>query len=119
MPRQPNIMTIEELNQVATRLAATAKYLDGLSRSAAAPGGAPVRRGRPPKAGKRAPAGNASEIESKIVSTLKSASNGLSTSDLAAKTGFHKERVSYYLNKMRSEKRVRMTGMRSTARWHA
>ena len=109
-------MTIAELNQVATRLAATAKYLAGLSR-----GGAPAKSGGSAGGGKRKrqPAGDAKAIEAKIVAALKGSKKGLSTADLAKKTSLRRERAFYYLQKLRASKRVKMTGVRNTARWHA
>ncbi len=63
--------------------------------------------------------GDAVSIEKKLMVALQAAKDGLSTTDVAAKSRLRKERAFYYLKKLQAEKRVRMTGVKSTARWHA
>ncbi len=115
MPKsQPFSFT--ELSALLPRLAATAEHLLSQSKGKrAASSSAATRR----KSGKREPRGDAAAIEKKLLAALKVAKDGLSTTDVATKSGLRKERAFYYLKKLQSEKRVRMTGVKSTARWHA
>ncbi len=116
---QSKPFSLIELSALMPRLEATAEYFLKLNqekgkRAAAATSAVPRRN-----AGKREPRGNAAAIEKKIIAALKDSKNGLSTVEVATKTGLRKERVFYYLKKLQVEKRARMTGMKSTARWHA
>ncbi len=108
-----------ELFALMPRLEATAEYLLKLSQQngkkpTTAKSAMPHR-----KSNRREPRGNAAAIEKKIIAALKDSKNGLSTGEVTTKTGLRKERVFYYLKKLQGEKRARMTGMKSTARWHA
>jgi hypothetical protein len=129
--------TIQELNQILPRLRATveaAARLAEVQRAVENIARPAVRIGRPPKesaAPKAAKAGgggargrkndpaSASTLRSRIVTYLGTAKKGAALRDLAGALEADAEAVRYGLNILRGEKKVRMTGSRATALWHA
>ncbi len=114
MPKSQPFSFIE-LSALLPRLAATAEHLLSQSKEKRAASSNGSRR----KSNKRQPRGNAAAIEKKLVTALKDSKKGLSTAEVVTKTGLRKERAFYYLKKLQRQKQARMTGMKSTARWHA
>jgi hypothetical protein len=131
--------TIQELNQILPRLRATveaAARLAEVQRAVESIARPAARMGRPPKAAaatpKAAKAGGgggkrgrkndpatASTLRERIVSYLGTAKKGAALRDLAGALEADAEAVRYGLNILRGEKKVRMTGSRATALWHA
>jgi hypothetical protein len=88
----------------ATSSAPSAKAAEGKPRA--------TRRGR--KAGRRAIEGET------VIDALRGYKNGASIGDLAQKLGeTNPERLRYALGKLRAKKAIRMTGQRSSAKYHA
>src|SRR5579871_6456882 len=117
MPR-PSILSAAELNALMPRLVATANMLQKLTSGKGGSASAP-RAARAGGRRRREAAGDAKEIENKIVAAIKGGKNGASTAEIASKTGLRKERIFYYLKKMQTAKRVKMTGKKNNSRWHA
>ncbi len=93
MPK-PSILTINELKVLVPRLAATAEFLQKMSRGkGASVRVAPRTAGTP----KRRPSGDGAATEAKIVKLLEGAKNGLQTGEIASKVGEDRERVFYFL----------------------
>lgn len=130
--------SIQELNAILPRLRATveaAARLAEVQRAVEDIARPAVRRGRPPKGEPAAtaatkPAGGggrgrkndpaaASTLRSRIVTFLGSAKKGAALRDIASALDADAEAVRYGLNLLRGDKKVRMTGSRATALWHA
>ncbi|HEX4457750.1 MAG TPA: hypothetical protein VIA18_07255 [Polyangia bacterium] len=127
--------SIQELNAILPRLRATveaAARLAEVQRAVEQIAQPAVRRGRPPKGetvaappsngggrGRKNDPAAASTLRSRIVSYLGSAKKGAALRDIANALDADAEAVRYGLNLLRGDKKVRMTGSRATALWHA
>jgi hypothetical protein len=114
-------LSLKELNDILPRLQATIESLGHLTGQQP-----PKRLGRPPKAAaaKRAVRSKSSHDESaqlreRIVGYLQSVKKGAPTKQIANALKADVPAVSYGLGVLRGKKKVRMTGARSTAVYHA
>jgi hypothetical protein len=114
-------LSLMELNELLPRLQATIESLGHLT------GQQPAKRvGRPPKAvapkqvarSKNNPEESA-ELRERIVGYLKSTTKGAPTKQIANALKTDVAAVSYGLGVLRAKRKVRMTGARSTALYHA
>jgi hypothetical protein len=121
-------LSLKELNSLLPRLQATIESLGQLT------GQQPAKRvGRPPKGVGRPPKAVATnrgahsklnreesaQLRERIVGYLKSTTKGAPTKQIANALKTDIPAVSYGLNVLRAKKKVRMTGARSTALYHA
>jgi hypothetical protein len=131
--------SIQELNAILPRLRATveaAARLAEVQRAVEDIARPAVRRGRPPKGetavtasvkpasggggrGRKNDPAAASTLRSRIVTFLGTAKKGAALRDIASALDADAEAVRYGLNLLRGDKKVRMTGSRATALWHA
>src|SRR5262245_40566779 len=128
-------LTLSELNAFLARLRATVETAErfvelqsqlenvkSIGISASRPGarrnGVSTKKAKRGSRRKNSPAA-AAKLRDRIVSYLSARKKGAVLKDVARSIGADVEAVRYGLNSLRASRKVRMTGQRSGARWHA